>query len=86
MTDPYAGNIEAKHSYFIEWKEVGHIPREISRYVYFLLKKKMVKFLVKSLKNKVPPILFFSFNDIFMQGEMGNQYCNGRIRRILLQF
>ena len=28
----------------------------ISRYVYFLLKKKMVKFLVKSLKNKVPLI------------------------------
>ena len=55
-TDPYAGNIKAKHSYFIEWKEVGHIPREISRYVYFLLKKRMVKFLIKSLKNKVPPI------------------------------
>ena len=55
-TDPDAGNIKAKHSYFIEWKEVGHIPREISRYVYFLLKKKMVKFLIKSLKNKVPPI------------------------------
>ena len=35
---------------------MGHIPREISRYVYFLLKKKMVKFLIKSLKNKVPPI------------------------------
>ena len=37
-TDPYTCTIQAKHSYFIGWKTVGHIPREISRYGYFLIK------------------------------------------------
>ena len=35
-TNPYACAIKAKHSFFIGWKTVGHIPREISRYVHFL--------------------------------------------------
>ena len=35
----------ARHSYFVGWKTVGHIPREISRYVIFLLNKEMEKFL-----------------------------------------
>ena len=34
-TEPYACAIKARHSYFVGWKIVGHIPREISRYVYF---------------------------------------------------
>ena len=34
-TDPYDFVIEVKYSYFIGCKTVGHIPREISRYVYF---------------------------------------------------
>ena len=38
-TDPYACVIKAKHSYFIGWKIVEHIPREISRYIYFFIKE-----------------------------------------------
>ena len=38
-TDPYSCAIKAKHKYFIGWKTVGHIPREISRYVYFFIKE-----------------------------------------------
>ena len=45
LTDTYACAIKARHSCFVGWKTVGHIPREISRYVYFLLKKKTKKFL-----------------------------------------
>ena len=37
-TDPYTCAIKARHSYFVGWKTVGHIPREISWYVYFLIK------------------------------------------------
>ena len=33
--DPYACAIKTKNPYFNDWKTVGHIPREISRYVYF---------------------------------------------------
>ena len=47
-TDPYACAIKAKHSYFIGRKIMRHIAIEFSRYVYFfLLKKKMEKFLYK---------------------------------------
>ena len=35
--DPYSCAIEAKHEYFTGWKTVGHIPRQISRYVYFFI-------------------------------------------------
>ena len=37
--DPYTCAIKAKHEYFTGWKTVGHIPREISRYVYFFIKQ-----------------------------------------------
>ena len=36
--DPYACAIRAKEEYFKGWKTVGHIPREISRHVYFFIK------------------------------------------------
>ena len=32
---PYACAIKARHSYFVGWKTVGHIPREISRYIFY---------------------------------------------------
>ena len=43
---------------FVGWKIVGHIPREISRYVYFFIKKKRGKVFgtLKSLKYKASPI------------------------------
>ena len=44
--------IKAKHSYFNGWKTVGHIPREISSYVYFFLSKSTLKL----LKYKASPI------------------------------
>ena len=31
--DLYACAIKARHKYFIGWETVGHVPREISRYV-----------------------------------------------------
>ena len=37
--DPYACAVKAKHAYFDGWKNVGHVPREISRYIYFFIKK-----------------------------------------------
>ena len=36
--DPYACAIRAKEECFKGWKTVGHIPREISRHVYFFYK------------------------------------------------
>ena len=36
--DPYACAIRAEEEYFKGWKTVGHIPREISRHVYFFYK------------------------------------------------
>ena len=36
--DPYACAIRAKEEYFKGWKTFGHIPREISRHVYFFIK------------------------------------------------
>ena len=38
-TDPYASVIKARHSYFVDWKTVGFIPREISGDVYFFIKE-----------------------------------------------
>ena len=57
-TDPYACAIKARHFCFVGWKAVGHIPREISRYVYFFMKEENGKVFgtLKSLKYKVSPI------------------------------
>ena len=56
--DPYSCAIKAKHDYFVGWKTVGHIPREISRYVYFFIKQEGGKVYgrLKSLKYKASPI------------------------------
>ena len=50
--------IKAKHEYVTEWKTVGHIPREISRYVYFFIKQEggRVYGKLKPLKYKFSPI------------------------------
>ena len=37
LIDPYACAIKRKNRYFAAWETVGHIPREISRHVYFFL-------------------------------------------------
>jgi len=57
-TDPYACTIKTKNPYFNAWKTVGHIPREISRYVYFFIKEENgnVSGTLKSLKYKPSPI------------------------------
>ena len=57
-TDPYACAIKTKNSYFNDWKTVGHIPREISRCVYFFIKEENgnVSGTLKSLKYKPSPI------------------------------
>ena len=80
--DPYSCAITAKHSYFIGWKTVGHIPREISRYVYFFIKKEEGKVYgtLKSLKYKASPIpsgglevplmLTFECNDKWVSDKM----------------
>ena len=59
-TDPYACAIKTKNPYFIDWKTVGHILREISRYVYFFIKEQNgnVSGTLKSLKYKPSPIPF----------------------------
>lgn len=56
--DPYSCAIRAKHKYFIGWKTVGHIPRELSRYVYFFIKEEKGKVTgsLKSVKYKPSPI------------------------------
>ena len=38
-SDPYSCVIKSKHGYFTRWKSVGHIPREISQWVYFFIKQ-----------------------------------------------
>ena len=50
--DPYP--IRAKEEYFKGWKTVGHIPREISRHVYFFIKSEggSVNDTVISTKNR----------------------------------
>ena len=37
--NPYANAVKAKHKYFEGWKFVGHVPRDISRYIYFFIKR-----------------------------------------------
>ena len=50
--------MKTKHDYFVGWKTVGHIPREISRYVYFFIKQEggKVNGKLNSLKYKASPI------------------------------
>ena len=50
--------LETKNPYFSDWKTVGHIPREMSRYVYFFIKEENgnVSGTIKSLKYKSFPI------------------------------
>ena len=57
-SDPYSCAIKTKHDYFIGWKTVGHIPRKISRYVYFFIKQEggKVNGKLNSLKYKASPI------------------------------
>ena len=38
--DPYTCAIRVKNQFFNSWKTVGHIPREISRHVYYFFKTK----------------------------------------------
>ena len=56
--NPYACTIKTKNPYFNDWKTVGHIPREISRYVYFFIKEENgnVSGTLKYLKYKPSPI------------------------------
>ena len=56
--DPYSCAVKAKEKYFDGWKTVGHVPREISRYIYFFIKKENGKITgnVKSLNYKPSPI------------------------------
>ena len=57
-SDPYSCAIKTKHDYFVGWKTVGHIPREISRYIYFFIKQEggKVNGKLNSLKSKASPI------------------------------
>ena len=56
--NPYAYAVKSKEKYFDGWKTVGHVPREISRYIYFFIKKENGKITgnVKSLNYKPLPI------------------------------
>ena len=56
--DPYACAVRAKEEYFKGWKTVGHIPREISRHVYFFIKSEggSVSGTVISTKYRTSPI------------------------------
>ena len=56
--DPYGCAIRAKEEYFKGWKTVGHIPREISRHVYFFIKSEggSVNGTVISTKYRTSPI------------------------------
>ena len=56
--DPYVCAVKTKEKYFDGWKTVGHVPREISRYIYFFIKKEKGKITgnVKSLSYKPLPI------------------------------
>ena len=51
---PLSCRIKGKHNYFTGWKVVGHIPREIWRYVYFFIRQEggRVYGKLKSLKYK----------------------------------
>ena len=52
-------NAKVGDDYFVGWKTVGHIPRKISRYVYFFIKQEggKVNGKLNSLKYKASPIL-----------------------------
>ena len=56
--DPYACAVKAKEKYLDRWKTVGLVPREISRYICFFIKKENGTFTgnVKSLNYKPSPI------------------------------
>ena len=56
--DPYTCAVKAKDKYVDGWKTVGDVPREISRYIYFSIKKENGKITgnVKSLNYKPSPI------------------------------
>ena len=55
---PYACAVKGKEKYFDGWKTVGHVPRDISRYIYFFIRKENGKTTgsVKSLNYKPSPI------------------------------
>ena len=58
LTKVFACAIRAKEEYFKGWKTVGHIPREISRHVYFFIKSEggSVNGTVISTKYRTSPI------------------------------
>ena len=83
-TDPYPCAIKERHSYFVGWKTVGHIPREISRYIYFFVKEENGKGFgtLNLLKYKASPIPSGGLEvplslKLFVQGKMGCQYHGG---------
>ena len=55
---PYVCAVKAKEKYFDGWKTVGYVPREISRYIYFFIKKEKGKITgnVKLLNCNLSPI------------------------------
>ena len=57
--DPYACAVKAKEKYFDGCKTVGYVPREISRYICFFIKKENGKITgnLKPLNYKPSPIL-----------------------------
>ena len=83
-TDPYACAIKARHSYFVGWKTAGHIPREISRYVYFFYQRRKCKSFwnskvveIQCVTDSFWRIRSSSLIDIFVQGKMGCRYHGG---------
>ena len=56
--DPYACAVKAKEKYFDEWKIVDYVPRKISQFLYFFIKKEKEKITcnIKSLNCKPSPI------------------------------
>ena len=58
LHDPYSCTLKTKHEYYIGWKIVVFISREISQYVYLFIKQKCGRVYgkLKSLKYKPSPI------------------------------
>ena len=58
--DPYACAVKAKDKYFDGWETVVYVPREISQYTYFFIKKENGKITgnIISLNYKPSPIPF----------------------------
>ena len=56
--DPYAFAVKAKEKFFDGWRTIAYVPREISRYIYFFIKKENEKITgnAKSLNCKPSPI------------------------------